>query len=248
MKRKVLWGVLFVLVLLTSAVVHLPASLAVRYMPPVPGLALGEVSGTVWKGTAAQLRFQGKALGILKWRFNPLSLLTGKADVEMRLSGNPGVSARGNVGYGFAGLYANNLLVSASAGFVQSFIPMAMPVSLSGQFDLTVRDYQMKTPLCNALAGNLAWTQGNVSTPLGNIEPGVAMATLACDSGKVVVSGDSESQAVETAFNLTLTPEQRYSVSGWFVPGATFPEGMRSQLGWLGQPDDQGRYRFSFNG
>lgn len=248
MKRKLLWGVIFGLVLVTSAIVHLPASLAMRYMPAVQGLTLGAASGTVWQGSIAQVVWQGKTLGALKWRFNPLALLSGKADLAVRLSGNSEVSARGNIGYGLGGLYANDLLASASAPFVQSLLPSPLLVGLQGQFDLTVRDYQISTPLCQQLAGNLAWTQGNVTSPLGNVDPGVAMAALSCDNGNVVVSGDSQSPSVESAFTLTLTPAYGYRLSGWFVPGTAFPEGIRGQLGFLGQPDNQGRYRFSFNG
>ncbi|WP_281545920.1 type II secretion system protein N [Grimontia sp. SpTr1] len=249
MKRVILWSVLFLVVLISSAVVHIPANLVVRYLPPMQGLALSGVSGTLWNGSASNFTFQGREMGALKWQFNPLKLFTGKADVELRLSGSPGLSARGNLGYSLGGLYANNLLVSASANVVQSFIPYPMPVSLSGQFDLTVRDYLFnQQPFCESLAGNLAWSQGNVASPIGTIEPGLVVAQLSCNEGQLVMDGDSASDAIETDFNISLSPDQRYSLNGWFAPGETFPESMRGQLGFLGTPDSEGRYRLSFSG
>lgn len=249
MKRVILWSVLFFVVFITSAIVHLPANLVVKSLPKMPGLALNGVTGTLWNGAAAGLNWQGKPMGSLKWQFNPLKLFTGKADVDVRLSGKPGLSARGNVGFGFSGLYANNLLVTTSAQNVQSFIASPIPVTLSGQFDLTVRDYLYKQkPFCEVLAGNLAWSQGNVVSPVGAIDPGVVVAQLSCNDGQLVIKGDSKSEAIETEFNVSLSPDQQYSLSGWFVPGKTFPEDMRRQLGFLGNPDSEGRYRLSFSG
>ncbi|USH02347.1 type II secretion system protein N [Grimontia kaedaensis] len=249
MKRVILWSFLFLVVLVGSAVVHIPANLVLRQLPPIQGLELSGVSGTLWNGSAAKFSWQGQPMGTLKWQFNPLKLFTGKADVDLRLSGTPGLSARGNVGYSLGGIYANNLLLSASANIVQSFIPYPLPVSLSGQFDLTVRDYLFaQQPFCEVLAGNLAWSQGNVASPIGTIEPGLVVAQLSCNEGQLVLDGDSASDAIETEFNISLSPDQRYSLNGWFAPGDDFPEGMRGQLGFLGNPDSEGRYRLSFSG
>ncbi|WP_028024309.1 type II secretion system protein N [Enterovibrio calviensis] len=248
MKRTVLMSIVFVLVLLTSVVVHTPASFVFRYIPPVNGLEVNGVSGTIWNGVASDFRWQGQSLGAVNWEFNPLALLTGKADLGVRVSGVPGFSARGNLGYGFSGVYASQLLISAPAHFVQSFIPYPLPVSLKGQFDLTLRDYQLQQPFCDVLDGTLAWSQGSVDSPMGSVEPGLVMAQLTCDTGSVLVSGDSDSEALETEFNLSLSPDQQYSVSGWFIPGDALPQGIKGQLGWLGAPDGEGRYRLSFNG
>ncbi|WP_394213046.1 type II secretion system protein N [Enterovibrio calviensis] len=248
MKRTILMSVLFLLVLLTSVVVHVPASLVFRYVPPVDGLDIDGVTGTVWNGKAANFRWQGQPLGAINWQFNALKLLMGNADLAVRLYGVPGFSARGNVGYGLGGAYASDLLFSMPAHFVQSFIPYPLPVSLTGQFDLTLRDYQLQQPFCDVLDGTLAWSQGNVMSPMGAVDPGLVMANLSCDAGSVLVNGDSDSEAIQTEFSLSLSPDQQYSVSGWFIPGDGLPAGMKSQLGWLGAPDSEGRYRLSFNG
>ncbi|KXF82537.1 type II secretion system protein N [Enterovibrio coralii] len=248
MKRTIIMSLLFVLVLLVSAIVHIPASFVVRYMPPVQGLQLGAVSGTLWNGTAANLNWQGQPLGKLNWQFNLMPLLTGKADVAIRLSGVPGLSARGNVGYGLSGAYANNLLFSTSANVVQSFIPYPMPVSLAGQFDLTLRDYLFTKPFCDVLEGNVAWSQGSVTSELGTVDPGLVVADLTCDDGRLSLNGGSKSDALETEFSLLLSPDQRYNMNGWFVPGDALPQSMRGALSFVGQPDEEGRYRLSFSG
>lgn len=249
MKRVILGLVLFLVVFITSAIVHFPANLVVKNLLQVPGISLNGITGTLWNGVAAGVNWQGRPMGSLKWQFNPLKLFTGKVDVDVRLSGNAGLSARGNVGYGLAGVYANNLLVTTSAQVVQSFIAYPIPVTLSGQFDLTVRDYLFnQKPFCEVLAGNLAWSQGNVVSPIGSIDPGVVVAQLSCNDGQLVINGDSKSDAIETEFNVSLSPDQQYSLDGWFVPGKTFPEDMRRQLGFLGNPDSEGRYRLSFSG
>ncbi|MDD1783590.1 type II secretion system protein N [Enterovibrio sp. ZSDZ35] len=249
MKRTLIMSFLFILVLLVSAVVHTPASLVFRYIPPIQGLQLGTIGGTIWNGTASNVTWQGQPLGKLNWQFNLLPLFTGNADVAMRLSGVKGISARGNIGYGLAGAYANNLLFSTSANVVQSFIPYPLPVSLAGQFDLTVRDYLFtKTPFCDTLQGNIAWSQGSVTSELGTVDPGLVVADLACDEGRLSIKGGSDSDALETEFSLLLSPDQRYNMNGWFVPGNALPQSMRGALSFMGQPDSEGRYRLSFSG
>ncbi|WP_223824366.1 type II secretion system protein N [Candidatus Enterovibrio escicola] len=231
-----------------SVVTHIPASFALRYLPATPKLYFQEVLGTVWKGSAQALRWQGTPLGILNWQFNLWSLFTGNVEVETHLSGILGLSAHGNLGYGVKGIYANNFLLSAPATFVQSFIPYPVPVSLSGQFDLTVQEYQLNEPFCDTLKGYLTWSRGNVVSQLGMVNPGHVIVTLSCDTGSLVLNGRSESDALRSEFNVSLDPNQRYEVNGWFINGEALPEGIKDQLGWLGKPDNEGRYRLSFSG
>ncbi|PKF51405.1 type II secretion system protein N [Enterovibrio nigricans] len=249
MKRIIIMSMLFVLTLLVSLVVHIPANFIFSYIPPVQGLQLGAISGTIWSGTAASVSWQGQPMGKLNWHLNIMPLLTGNADVAIRLSGVKGLSAKGNIGYGMSGAYANNLLFSTSANVVQSFIPYPLPVSLAGQFDLTVRDYLFtQKPFCDELEGNIAWSQGSVTSQLGTIDPGLVVANLTCDEGRLSLDGGSKSDALETEFSLLLSPDQRYNMNGWFVPGNALPPSMKGALGFMGQPDNEGRYRLSFSG
>ncbi len=245
MKGKMFTGLVFVVLLVTSVVVHIPASFALRYLPSSTGADFSGVSGTLWNGSVKQFTWQGQPLGTLNWTLNVLPLFTGKADVSVRLAGS-GLSARGSVGYGFDGVFAKQLLLSAPASFIQSYVPYPLPVGLSGQFDITVRDYLMSEPFCDTLDGNIAWSQGSVSSPLGNVDPGLVVADVTCDEGSLVLNGDSKSDALQSEFTLSLDPSQRYKIDGWFIPGDALPDSMKNQLSWLGKPDNEGRYRLSF--
>lgn len=246
--KRVFFGVFFVLILLISAAAHLPAHIALGFISPLPGIKLDGLSGTIWNGSAASFHFQGKSLGSLDWEFNFFPLVTGKLDLSVGLSGVAGLSVNGHIGYGFSGIYANDLRLLVPASTISPFLPAPVPVGLSGRFELLVRDYQMSKPLCNTLDGNLTWSQAQVVTPIGTVELGPVVAQLSCKAGSVVATGKSKSEAIETEFSVSLAPNKKIKAEGLIKPGMALPEGLKSQLNWLGEPDNEGRYQLNFNG
>ncbi|ATF09487.1 type II secretion system protein N [Candidatus Enterovibrio altilux] len=245
MKDKGHISVVFVLVLLISVIAHIPANFALRYIPQIPGLEFHSISGTVWNGTVQEFRWQSQSFGNLHWTFNWLSVLIGNAGVSLCLSGLPGLSGCGNVGYEINGLYVSNLFLSVPATFIQPYVPYTLPVNLSGQFDLAIRNYTFKKAFCDTLDGRLVWSQSNIITPLSEVDYGLIAAKLSCNEGHLVIASDNESGALRTKFNVVFNPDQHYSINGWFIPGEELPEGIKSQLSWLGQLDNEGRYKLN---
>jgi general secretion pathway protein N len=62
----------------------LPASLLVDRLPAE--LAIDGVGGTLWNGTADQLRLRGAPLGALRWNAEPLALLRGSLAYRIEVS------------------------------------------------------------------------------------------------------------------------------------------------------------------
>lgn len=245
--KRVLFGIFFFITLLFSAVFHMPAHVGLGFVTPLPeGIKLDGLSGPLWSGSAASFQWKGQSFGSLTWELNFLRLFLGQADLSINLSGVSGLSVDGHVGYSFGGAYAKNLKVVAPAMIVNPYITAPVPISLSGQFKLSLSDYQVSKPLCSKLNGNLTWSQAQVVTQIGTVDPGPVAATLSCNAGSVVAKGKSNSDSIETEFDVSLKPNQTVSLQGFLKPGPALSEGLKNQLKWLGAPDAEGFYQLNF--
>ncbi|KLV07770.1 general secretion pathway protein GspN [Photobacterium aquae] len=257
MKYKVLLGTSFGVALLGSLAAHMPASWAWQQVPDIRGLDVTGVDGTLWRGSASQLTWQGKNFGRLQWQVKLGSLFTGKLALDVRFGqgSSMGMTGRGVVGYGFAGPFAQNLLVSAPAQEAMKFAPPGIPVKLAGNLELTLRDYRYAAPYCESLDGSLVWSGANISSPLGGLAPGPVIAGLGCENGKLNAKVTQSSDDVSSDFDLALAPDKGYTFKGWFKPQANFPPQLGKQLGWVTQsfswvngPDPKGQYKVAGSG
>ncbi|OAN19219.1 general secretion pathway protein GspN [Photobacterium jeanii] len=250
MKYKFLLGTSFGVALLGSAVAHIPASWLWLQAPMVPGLSISGIQGTPWEGRASQVRWQQYQLGQVQWQFNASALFTGKVAFSVRFGqgSEMKLTGRGIVGYGTAGAFAENLLVSLPAPEIIKYARLPAPVTVDGTVELTVRDFHHAMPFCQTLDASVAWSAANITSPLGAINPGPVIADLTCDQGKLMAKANQSSPDVSSDWQASLAPNYSYTLLGWFKPGAEFPSQLGQQLKWLGDPDGKGRYNLNFNG
>lgn len=248
MRPSALTIIFFILILLISAVVHVPASFVYGYVPKIKDFDISGMSGTFWRGSATNLTFQGHPLGNFDWSFNAMALLLGQIELDIKAGGVKNLSAKGVVGYSLiSGYYASNLDIVAPSELFQNFVPYPYPIDLHGPVEANIISYEIKRPICSALSGNVTWP-GRMTSPLGEIDFGLAMAKLSCHEGGIVLSGESGSDAVQTDFTLKMGPKNgSWSINGWLIPGEALPPAMKTQLGWLGKPDKEGRYMINFS-
>ncbi|MGF1759067.1 type II secretion system protein N [Photobacterium sagamiensis] len=250
MKFKLALGTTFGAVLIGSLIAHVPASWLWQQMPPVKGLMVAGISGTPWQGVASQVRWQEQNLGRVQWDMSLAALLTGKASFAVRFGKGSDLAfdGRGTVGYGTSGAFAENLLVSVPAQNILKYARAPIPATVTGNLELTVRDYQYQAPYCSALDGSLAWTSANIRSPLGEINPGPVIADLGCEQGQLTAQASQSSADISSDWQASLAVNQSYSLNGWFKPGAEFPPQLGQQLKWLGNPDSKGRYKIAYSG
>lgn len=250
MKRVIGYVSVFVVVVLISAVVHIPASLVVKYAPLPRALQLQGVSGTLWQGSAEQVSWQRNKLGAVQWDWQWSALLGAKAQAAVRFGRGSDLEMRGKgvIGYGLSGAFARDVVVSMPAQQVVQTLQLPVPVSAEGQVELTVRDYQYGQPWCSAATGNLAWTPSQIGSPLGELQLDRVMAEVHCQDNVVTVNGSQNSAQVSAEFSAELNAARRYQAKGWFKPGAEFPPRLSEQLNLLPRPDGQGRYQFTRQG
>ncbi|WP_305420525.1 type II secretion system protein N [Photobacterium leiognathi] len=250
MKFKLAIGTTFGLVFIASAIAHVPANWAWQQAPKVSGLSLTGIKGTLWQGSASRLVWQNQNLGQVSWDMSVGSLFTGKAAFDVRFGQGSDMQLQGSgtVGYSMAGPFAKKLLVSVPAANAMQYAKVPVPLTLTGNLELTVRDYVYTAPYCKTLNATLAWAEGSASSPMGNINPGPVFADLNCQEGAIAAKAAQSSEDVSSDWQASLAKNNSYSLSGWFKPGANFPEQLSQQLKWLGEPDSKGQYKINYSG
>lgn len=250
MRRIIGIVVLVLLVFGISVVVHAPAAFVVDQLPKVRGLVLNGLQGSVWQGAAQQVVWQRKNIGRVSWDFQPGRLLSGRAEFAVRFGrgSDMGLQGKGFIGADADGLYAEKVLASIPAENVLQQVTLPVPLDVAGQFELTVKDYRYAQPWCASARGSLVWNGSEVNTPVGMLTPGMVIADLSCENNALSASGHQNNPQLSAQFSAELQPNRRYSLNGWFKPGAAFPPSMQAQLKWLGNPDNQGRYPLTYAG
>lgn len=251
MKRGLLYGAIFVVCFSVSLILHLPASFALKQLPPIRGLSIQGVEGSLWQGSATNVAWQRVNYGSVQWNFQFAKLLQAKAEVSLRFGRQSDMELRGkgSVGYGLDGAYIENLVAAIPAARVLDYAPaIPVPLTLNGQLELTIKHALHGQPWCQSGEGALAWTNSSAETPIGSLNFGPVIADLSCTDNQIMAKGEQKSAEVTSEFSADLSANQRYSAAAWFKPGADFPQAMKSQLKWLGNPNSQGQYQFSYQG
>ncbi|KAB2823940.1 type II secretion system protein N [Aliivibrio finisterrensis] len=251
MKFKLLIATVFSAFFTFSALLHMPIQWVVDQAPKVRGLVLVGLSGTPWKGQVDSLSWQRVNYGQLQWQIDPVAILKGHAVFSIRFGRGSELELRGKgaVGYSVSkGAYAENMVISLPVASIMNKVPMALPVSLQGQAEISINYFQQGQPWCKQATGEVVWSAGKIISPLGNINPNTVIADVTCVDNKVMLTSKQSSEDVGSEFDVVLNPNRSYQVKGWFRPEANFPSSLRSQLKWLGKPDSKGQYRVTYSG
>ncbi len=256
MKAKIFLTLGLLLVALVSAVVHLPAALVVKYVPFPNSIKLSEVSGSVWRGEAANLQISSRelgkvALGKILWKVEPGSLLSGKLRALFRFGEQSSIQARGKgvVTASLNSVGVEQFSLSMPARPLSSWIQTPVPVTLEGNVSLFVADYQFSGKLfCQTLDGQLNWQQASAEVMTNRLDLGEASAILSCQNQQLVAKTTQQSEQISSEFSLNVSAPNRFNLSGWLMPNSGLSDSFRQQLHWLGSPDVQNHYQIKQNG
>lgn len=249
-KKVIKYGLLCTTVFAASAIYHLPASVVLSYAPMPREVALDGTTGTIWQGSAQNVRFQQYSIGDVSWQFSWSSLLTLSPEYSLRFGRGStlGLSGRGNLGVSMSGAYLENVLTSIPADTVVQYAPIPVPIKAGGQLELAIRSLNYASPWCSSGDGSLSWSAGYIESPIGSLGLGPTIVDLGCEDSVLSASGSQSSNQVLSEFSATVTPNRQYQTQAWFKPESEFPTNMRQQLSWLGNPDSEGRYSFNYQG
>jgi general secretion pathway protein N len=205
---------------LAFAVATFPASLAARWFAP-DTISLAGVEGTVWRGSAAYGGVSGLAVADMRWRLQPLALLTGRLSftLDTRL-------ADGFVRTGLTVAGSRISFVDLDLAAIRSVLPSDVaPAELYGNagVELDVLDLVDGWPV---RASGTVRIADLVSSPLIAV-PGVTtlafgsfMARVSPSDGGVVAVVSDEGGPLEVAGSARLEPDRRYRIEARIKPRA----------------------------
>ncbi len=250
MKRIILFSVCFLVIVCISLIAHTPASFALKYIPQVKGLKMEGPGGTIWQGELQNLQWQGDNFGYVSWNFEPWKLLQAKANFQVRFGrgSDMKLTGKGHVGAGITGLYAESLVASLPAEQVLQRMAVPVPLTVKGNIELSVNELVYAQPWCQSGKGTLAWSGSHITSPLGGLELGAVITDWVCEDNRLTAKGNHNDAQLTAGLDAELQKSGQYKVDSRFKPNAGFPETMRAQLKWLGDPNQNGEYLFSYSG
>jgi hypothetical protein len=257
-KRRTGWLVVLGLFALAAfALATLPASLVGGPLERA-GLVASGFTGTVWRGTAQGVAWQGAAVGDLAWTLSPFKLLGRRLGGHAKLARADGsLDTAFDVAFSGADLRLADVELSlpiealnalplgmpkgwrgrASGAFAEVRVVEGRPVALTGTLDL---DGLVAPPPRNAPLGSFRAVfphprpQPSLSIPE---DPGNLTAQVADKEGPFAVDAQ-----------LTLSPARTFSLEGTLAPRRPVPPAMERSLQLLGPADAAGRRQFSVGG
>lgn len=239
--KRLAWSFAAAMLFIGTLLIELPASLVVALAWPdgIP-VALEDVRGSVWRGQATQVRWRERTLGSLAWTARPSTLLLGRLDLRLRLSGETSANAR--VVRGLRRTEIENLHATFPAQWLQGQ-PTGYALLAQGRVQATLPSVTIKGDRITALAGELVWhdaaLRGATSATLGTLHARFSLANDQCVHGTVADEGGPLSVAGGYTTDL-------YSYQVRLLLAARDPQTARA-IQWLGQLGTDGRRSLLLN-
>jgi len=246
MRRTTLLVVAGVAAFLLFLVAFLPATLLLRFLPP--DVSLDGVTGTVWKGSAADLRFRGRSLGRLIWTNRPWRLAAFELDYAAGLEHIGGSVAMDVTVEGPGRIVLEQIRGGFPVNLVQGLIS---PAGWSGQVDLDVSRLELEQGFPVAAEGKVV-ARDLTSPPPRSMDIGSFELVLGAGSvGGEGISGrlqDLGSGLMRVRATLDLKRDRTYTITGEVAAGPEADEALRRSLAFLGPPDSLGRRPLTIEG
>ncbi len=210
-------------------------------------LALYDIKGSIWQGSASTLIYDGKRFEAFAWEFHPLNLLMGKASVSVRIKGE-NLVLKGKLSKSITGdIVLENTQGNVGAAELLKLLKIPA-VKLGGKFSLNLTEMILSDNVVTKIQGRLLWAGAESAFPqklvLGDLysdfsttEDGVIHAKLGDGGGALELSGGA-----------TVAPDGKYEAKGL----SSAREGRQSvlgrSLGFVGRYDAAGKVAFNRSG
>ena len=232
-----------VVTVLIGLVALFPARVAYHWFVP-PGVAVSNVSGTVWKGSASEASINQLYLHDLQWTFRPSSLLAGGLGFHLEAKPTSGFVDAVVI----AGLGDSVEIQDLTASMPLEILGSAIQVSgMRGNASLKFDRLEMTNQTLVYAAGTL--TLANISVPLVAREAlGGYRAEFSTQADVVNASLEDTDGVVDLAGTLTIRPDRSYELIGLVVAKPATSNTLRRQLELLGPANDRGQREIRLGG
>lgn len=226
-----------------ALIILFPARVLYQWAAPA-NVQINGISGTIWKGRAAEGTVSGIYFRKLDWQFRPLALARGQLAYRVRLEPAGGF-AEGEAGFSFGGNVAvRNLNAALSLGdAVQVAMMSGVNADITLQLDRLELEDGWPTQILGTAGVSDLVIRNLSSTPIGSYQ-----AEFQPGEDAIVATVEDISGVLELAGTLRLTPERNYSLIGRVGAKDDAPSSVTQQLQLLGSPDSRGLREFRFEG
>jgi len=198
------------------------------------------LSGSIWKGEAKRIYYDGKDFNQVAWDFHPLALLTGNFSSNFRFK-NEDSDASGLVSYSFSGtLTVENLSANMLATEVLKLAKIPA-FKLGGEFKLNLPRLIISEKRLTFISGRLLWADAKSIFPqkldLGNLVVDLSTGEDDVISAKLKDGGG----ALELGGGLTLAPDGKYNFTGQFAARDGRNSVLGRALGFMGRYNANGK-------
>lgn len=156
------WIIFGLLLWLAFVISQTPAIWAASAMTQGGQLSMSGVTGTLWRGRASLASFrvenQDYSLGELRWRLEPLSLLSLSPCAQLHTQlDRQEIEGRVCAGLGNS-LELQQTTISAPASLLQANLPL----TIDGQIFARIEQMRVKGDFLQQLKGNLSWSNARI--------------------------------------------------------------------------------------
>lgn len=240
--KYILLGLVFYFIFI---IVQLPANKVYYFAEDILDdqdipLEIYGLSGSVWKGQAKRITYDGKYFNQVAWEFHPLALLTGNVSSSVRFK-NSDANASGLFSYSFTGnLTAENIRLNMQA--TEALKMAKIPAfKLGGEFKLNLPRLVLADNRLTFISGRLLWADaksifpqkldlGNLVADFSTTEDNVINAKLSDGGGPLELQG-----------LLTLSPDGKYNLNAQFAARDGRNSVLGRSLGFMARYDANGK-------
>jgi general secretion pathway protein N len=247
MKKIVNYIALFFMFYLVFLIVTLPANVIVNQIKLPKNIELYGVSGTIWQFNVSTIVSEDVVIHELKGDLSFWSLfsLMPKVDLTFGNAFKAGPEGKLTLETNGEQVIIRDADIQLAANEIASQVKVGIPVDAKGTVQLKVGEFHLGTPYCERLTGDIKWPKASVKVMKDTMALGHLKAVLSCEDGGVVVIID-ENNDLGLQYRVDVRGTNKISGEGFLKPGDKFPAKIKPLLSFLGQPDNQGRYRLWF--
>jgi general secretion pathway protein N len=239
--RYVAIGVVAWLVFLLAT---FPAERALALAPALPGVAIGNVQGPLWRGQAGHVVAKGIQIDPLRWKFRLLPLFTGRFefDLQGRLGDKP---AHALAGTSFAGEpYLRDVQLSMPASDLLYRLGINQ-VSVGGELVLDLDDVRFTPTGIPMFSGESHWMPAEVEAPLA-LSLGKVILTTQHDGSVTQGNLVARDGVLQVQADVALEASGAYRLNAIITRNGTVPQAVTKFLTTFAEYEN-GNYRLEWS-
>jgi len=243
MKSKSCLLTIGLVTLLLGLLIFFPARVAYRWFLPET-ISFAGISGSIWSGNAREAYAEGIYVRNLKWRMQPLALLSGGIGFAVEATPQSGF-INSSIRLGFGGqITFDELTTSLPLQVLESSLGLpGLRGTANAQFSRLVMADGVPV-----MADGFVDVIDLVIPMLYRGSIGAYRAELFTQDAGVMASVEDADGVIDVAGSLHLLPDRSYEFIALIAPKNNTPEGVRRQMQFLGSANDRGQHELRLEG